>query len=75
MDIKIIIYLKSSAARRIYHRLAGNVIQLSIRALILEGFENLPSHLPKTFHSRLHKSMRSFRKGVRENPFSKGFSP
>jgi hypothetical protein len=54
---------------------AFNVIQLSIRALILEGFENLPSHLPETFHSHLHKSMRSFRKGVRENPFSKGFSP
>jgi hypothetical protein len=48
----------------------SNVMKLSIRALILEGFEkgSLPRHPPKTF--------KSFRKGVQgENPFSKGFSP
>jgi len=56
----------------------GNVIKLSIRALILEGplFQNLPGHLPETFHSHLHKAIKSFRKGVQgENPFEKGFSP
>ena len=56
--------------------LAGNVIQLSIRELILEGFENLPSHLPETFHSHLHKAMKSFRKGVlRGKPFFKRVFP
>ena len=49
-------------------------MKVSIRALILEGFENLPSHLPKTFHSHLHKAIKSFRKGVQgKTLFQKGF--